>query len=446
LVDAVLAAGDELGAGVFLVGGPVRDLLLGRAMRDVDLLVEPPEGRTSAGAPRLARAVAGRGDRVVSHDRFGTVKLQTAGGSLDLATTRAEHYSAPGALPTVAPGSLLQDLQRRDFTLNALAIPLNGVARRGRAGIVDPGEGLADLEARLLRVFHPRSFHDDPTRALRAARLAPRLGVRLARGSRAALRSALRDGAFGAVSGERYRAELEKLFADPLLGLDPAAALATLQEWHVLAALEPGLALPPAGRAPLRRLGRDLRVLPPALEDVRPWLAGLLVWLAPLDASLRRRTLTRLAVRGDAARRIGAYPRWRQATLRRLARVRGRGAADQLLRRVQPEELLALAASAERPLRGRVMRHLAEDRQVKLPVDGDDLLELGLRGAAVGNALDGIRVAVLDRRVRDRSEALALAQELGRRKSAAPGGKRSPPDGNRSPSRGASPDGKRPRS
>ncbi len=409
LVDAVLAEAERCGAGVSLVGGPVRDYLLSRPLRDVDLIVEP-EG--AVGALELARAAAAPEVRIVAHDRFGTVRLETLETVVDLATVRSESYPHPGALPAVSSGSLEQDLRRRDFTVNALAAPLSSAARRGRPALLDVATGGADLEAKLLRIFHPRSFHDDPTRALRAARLAPRLGFTLTRGSLRALRSALRDGAFGAVSGERFRAEFEKLFADAVQDLDPAAALRLLASWHVLPALEPGLGLGRESVAPLRRLGRAVARPPWRPLRLRPWLAGLMVWLAPLDASLRRRALRRLAVTGEAAKAVEGFPRARDAWLRQLSRSRGRGAIDAALRGADDELLLALFAWAPPNLRRRIERFAREDRFAEINVSGDDLVAIGLRGPAVGRALARLRAAYLDRRVRTREEALALAREL----------------------------------
>jgi len=410
----LLEVADRRGIAVHLVGGPVRDLLLGRPLRDVDLVVEPTRGG-EIGARELAAEAAPAGARIVSHDRFRTVTLEVGGAALDLATVRAEQYPAPGALPVVRPGTLEEDLRRRDFTVNGLALPLSRAARRGRPPLVDPGSGLRDLEARQLRIFHERSFHDDPTRALRAARLVPRLGFCVTRSTRAALRGALRDGAFAAVSGERYRAELDKLFADPSQGLDPAQALRLLHEWHVLAALEPGLGTPLEARVPLRRLGRMLADPPWPLLPLRPWLAGCMVWLAPLEAGLRRRTLRRLAVQGEPARRVGRFPAERERWLRKLARARGRGPTDAALQGVAEEELLALVAWAPAGIRRRILRYASDDRHVSLPLGGEDLVALGLSGPAVGRALARVRVAVLDRTVRSRQEALDLAREIARR-------------------------------
>ncbi len=412
IVKRVLESAEGRGFAVHLVGGPVRDLLLGLPVRDVDLLVEPRDG---AGAPELAACAAWAGTRAVAHERFATARLEAPEGGLDLATARTESYAHPGALPEVAPGTLEQDLRRRDFSVNALAIPLTRAAARGRPPVVDVVGGLDDLAGRRLRVLHAGSFHDDPTRALRAARLAPRLGFRLARDSLGRLRAALRDGAFGRVSGERLRREIEKLFEDAALGEGPARALRLLADWHVLGVVEPGLELPAQAAQPLQRLGRVLREPPWPLERVRPWVPGVALWLAPLAPALRRRALRRFSVRGDVARRITEHPRLRDRALRAVGRARGRGEIDRVLGELGEEDLVAFFASAPAQLRRRIVRYAAEDRARRTPLGGADLVGLGLAGPDVGRALARVRAAYLDGRVRSREEALALAGELARR-------------------------------
>jgi tRNA nucleotidyltransferase (CCA-adding enzyme) len=413
LLDAVLAAADARETPVYLVGGPVRDLLLGRGLRDLDLLVDP---RAGVDAAALARAAAGADARVVAHERFGTVSLARGEAQLDLASARRESYAHPGALPNVEAGSLAEDLQRRDFSVNALALPLSAAARAAHGGLVDADDGVADLAERRLRVLHARSFHDDPTRALRAARLSARLGFSLSRDSRSALRSALRDGAFGRVSGERLRREIAKLFEDAALGLDAALALRLLHEWHVLGALEPGLALERPAAAPLRRLARGVAQPPWPAARWRPWQSGLALWLAPLAPDLRRRALRRFAVRGEPARRVADFPKARDAVLRALARARGRGAVDALLAGLDEETLHALYAAAPPAERRRILRWATQDRGRRPPVTGDDLVAHGLAGPAVGRALARIRAAWLDGALGSRDEALALALEVSRRR------------------------------
>ncbi|MGH0032320.1 MAG: hypothetical protein ACQGVC_21210 [Myxococcota bacterium] len=410
LVRRVLEAAEASGCGVHLVGGPVRDWLLERPLRDVDLLVEPGE----PSAADLARAAAPPDAEIEVHERFGTVVLRGGGGVVDLAGSRRETYEHPGALPVVEPAPLEEDLWRRDFSVNAVALPLSKAARARHAGIVDPTGGLEDLSKRSLRVLHPQSFRDDPTRALRAARLAPRLGFSVSRASRTSLRGALREGAFGRVSGERMRRELQKLFQDAELGLDPARALRLLSDWHVLGALEPGLVFDKKASAALRRVGRAVAEPPWRAARWRAWATGFAVWLAPLPPPLRRRALRRVAVRGGVAERIVQMPRVRDRALRALARGRGRGPVHAALRDLPEEELHALHAWAEPALRRRIARYAAEDRHRRLPINGQDLAALGLAGPTLGRALERVRLAFLDGAVKTREEALALAAEVAR--------------------------------
>ncbi len=142
LLDSVLDAAESRGLAVYAVGGPVRDLLLGKTIHDVDLLLETGD------AVALATLAAPPDARVTRHDRFGTVRLQLGSASaIDLSVARRETYAHVGALPRVEPGSLEEDLARRDFTVNALALPLSSHAKREHSGIVDLADGIADLAA-----------------------------------------------------------------------------------------------------------------------------------------------------------------------------------------------------------------------------------------------------------------------------------------------------------
>jgi len=397
---------------IHLVGGPVRDLLLGRPLTDVDL-------RVPSGALDLAKALCdaknGADLRYEAHDRFGTVRIESATAAIDVATLRHETYATPGALPDVVAGTLEQDARRRDFSVNALHVPLNGTDPSSRQPIVDFEGGLADLERRTLRILHPQSFHDDPTRAFRAARFAARLGFRLDRSSRAALRDALRDGAFGGVSGERFRRELQLIFAEADRGVPSGKVLRSLSDWHVLGALEPGLILAPDRALPLRRLSKSIAQPDWSAPKWKGWIAGLSIWLAPLPAALRRRALERFSIRGEQAKRIVAFGRNADRMLKSLARARGRGAVDALLAPLPEETVQALYALADVAVRRRILRWGAEDRRRRAPVSGGDLVEIGLQGEDVGQALARIRAAFLDGELLNREEALALAAEIARR-------------------------------
>lgn len=152
------------GGRIYLVGGVVRDVLTGRIFDDIDLV-------TDGEAAALALSLA---DDALIHERFGTAEVMVNGRHIDIATTRQETYTFPGALPDVSPASIVEDLGRRDFTVNAMAVALDAPGV-----LLDPHGGEADLEREVLRVLHADSFSDDPTRALRASRYAAGLGFAL---------------------------------------------------------------------------------------------------------------------------------------------------------------------------------------------------------------------------------------------------------------------------
>jgi tRNA nucleotidyltransferase (CCA-adding enzyme) len=234
---------EERRMALYIVGGFVRDLLLGAQSADFDLVVE-------GDAIRLAEDLAlAFGGRVVSHRRFGTAKwrlrpdhpaLREALGSavadmpasLDLVTARTEFYAHPSALPSIERGSIKLDLHRRDFTINTLALRLDG---RHSGQLLDPWGGGRDLQEGVVRVLHSLSFVEDPTRALRAVRLERRLGFRIEPRTLGLLRQArpLLD----RVSGERVQGELELIFEEP----KAEAILARLQELDLLGAIHPAL-------------------------------------------------------------------------------------------------------------------------------------------------------------------------------------------------------------
>jgi tRNA nucleotidyltransferase/poly(A) polymerase len=237
-LQAVLAAAGraaaEAGESVFLVGGTVRDLLLGRSHRDVDLAVEAGPGDAAGLAGRLAHLPGWRG--VALHGRFGTATLLAPGElRVDVASTRRERYPVAGALPVVETGAPLpEDLGRRDFTVHAMARP---VAADGALGaLVDPHGGERDLGARSLRLLHPRSLADDPTRIFRAARYAARLSFRPDPGFDEALALSIGAGAWRNVSGDRLRRSLEEVLAEDGF----AAAVGWLSGVGALSLLVPG--------------------------------------------------------------------------------------------------------------------------------------------------------------------------------------------------------------
>lgn len=313
-------------APVYLVGGAVRDLLLDRGRSDIDLVVV-------GDAVALGAAL---GAEAIAHERFATAKARLDGHEVDIAATRSEAYPRPGALPEVKPAADIEtDLRRRDFTINAMAIPLAGEPR-----LIDPHGGLGDLEAGLLRVLHPGSFVDDPTRALRAARYAARFGFDLERETEKLLRAA----DLTTVSLDRRRADLLRLASEP----EAPRGFELLARWGLVEPRPDGVELS-------RRVG-ELLSAPPWVGSAERGEAVLAAALGPVGEEERL-----AAERPDRPSAAVELARARDPIVLILARALGANWLD---------------------------RYLLEWRHVKLEIDGDDLIAAGVpQGPALGRGL-----------------------------------------------------------
>ena len=379
------AAANE-GVELWLVGGPVRDALLGRPVLDLDLTSEAPAAELG---PRLAERLGGT---CGARSAFGTVKLRLGGRTLDLATARAEVYPYPAALPAiVAQADIADDLARRDFGINAMSASLHP-QRFGE--LLDTQGGVNDLHAGVVRVLHRASFRNDPTRLFRAARYVSRLGFRLDAATRGQLRRNLPH--VDALSAARVRREIERLLAEQ----DAARALLTAVRLGVLSAVEEGLAMPEVRAALKRADTRGLRGLA---------LLGALTWPLPaerVDAFSERIGVTRRQsqVMHAVVRLHEAEPRLAAAERpSRVSRVVG----------VAPREAVEAAsvATTSPAARRNLARYLAASRR-RSPLDGHDLLALGVPpGPAIGAMLTTLRNAVLDGVVRTRAQAERFVRE-----------------------------------
>ena len=216
-------------APLYLIGGCVRDILLGRPSQDIDVVLEGACETIVRAAAKLYKA------KLVSHPQFLTHTIQLKGGRrLDIATARTETYAEPAALPVVEPASLQEDLYRRDFSINAIALSLN---QTDFGHVWDPFGGVEDLQAKKIRVLHSQSFRDDPTRIFRAARFAGRFGYELEWRTREWLTEAVSQQLPARLSGARLREELIPL----LMEKDPRPAFRLLSQWSALSFLVPNL-------------------------------------------------------------------------------------------------------------------------------------------------------------------------------------------------------------
>jgi tRNA nucleotidyltransferase (CCA-adding enzyme) len=372
------------GPGVALVGGAVRDLLIDREPAELDLVVEGDPGRL----------IATLGGTAKWHDRFGTSTVRLDGFRYDIARARQETYARPGALPDVAPATLDEDLLRRDFAVNAIAIRLNGP----RAGQLSSAPcALEDLEARVLRVLHEHSFIDDPTRLFRLCRYASRLGFAIESRTAELARAAVREHALDTVSGSRVGTELRLLAREG----DPIAALRSLHEIRLDVEIDPAFGIEDPALAE-RALGllaaapearRDQLALAVAMMRIRPQtLSGLLEGLA-FDAADRDAILAAATRAQPLARALSDAKRPSE-----IAAAVG-GAAPELV-------ALAGALGPADQARAWLERH----RHVGLEIDGRDLLAAGVReGPAIGAGLRAALLAKLDGRAAGREQELAEA-------------------------------------
>lgn len=380
------------------VGGGVRDLLLGRSSLDLDLVLE---GDLEAFARDLA---ARSGARARSLSRFLTVTLTlTDGTRLDLVRARRESYRGAAALPEVEAASLREDLNRRDFTINAIAVRLTPRGRRGE--LVDPLGGRDDLAGARLRVLHGRSFEDDPSRLLRGLRFALRFGFHLEPETAELARAAAAGPACAALSGARLARELRLLFVDhSALG----QAIGGLSEWRLLAAFMPGLVGADAARRAAALAGDLLAAaarLRPAAATLDGWRLGLLALAGPLEVEARLRLAARLALNAAERELVVAGPTRAETAADRL-RADGLAAhqAEALLAPLSPEELVLVAAQGGAS-ESWVARYLSELRRLRLRVSAGDLLAAGAApGPALGGALRALRAARLDGEIGPESE------------------------------------------
>jgi tRNA nucleotidyltransferase (CCA-adding enzyme) len=399
LLDLAAARDD-----VELVGGAVRDLLLGRTPRELDIVVGGDRQTFVQAAPLFARDLADRLGVLAGaneHERFGTALVEWDGGRIDVATRRAESYSAPGALPEVRAGTEQKDLERRDFTVNAIAVRLGG-ARRGEVRAVR--DALSDLKAYRLRVLHEQSFNDDPTRLLRLARYAARLGFEIETHTATLARAAVGTRALDTVSGARIGAELNLALDET----DAVAALAAMDELGVLHALHPQL------RFERPVLEATLALLP---ADARPDLALLAALMLPLALRAQGDPRAEIVVlldrfdcpagdRDRVAAAVCAVPR----LVEQLPIIELPSELRAAARHV-PLEGVALAGALAGE--GRAKQWLQETRHIALEIAGNDLLAAGLsEGPEIGRRLEMVLKLRLDGELGGGREAeLAAALE-----------------------------------
>jgi tRNA nucleotidyltransferase (CCA-adding enzyme) len=410
---------EQRGWQLYLVGGAVRDLLIAKpdgalVTADIDLVVdgfhESVEESEVPVAVAVAQALQQRypGSRVQVHGQFQTAAIlwhrdpELDSLAIDIATARTEFYPYPAANPEVEASSIRQDLYRRDFTINALALRLTAPGE-----ILDFFGGLRDLEAQLIRVLHPNSLIEDPTRIYRAVRFAVRLGFALEGQTEGYIRYAIASGVYQRYQTEkapalqtRLKQEIKYILQTPYW----KAAVQKLSELGALSCIHPDLQLTDRLGWRLRMGDRWLRVLDSACPR---WELLLDILLSALEPEPRRQTAERLQLAEESLERLGKLAAWERAI-----DLDPNAKPSQIVQLLSPYSLptlVLLATTQSRPVRRQIWRYLTDWRHLRAPIDGNDLKALGYPpGRQYKPILDALLSARLDGQILTRAEAEAF--------------------------------------
>jgi len=377
------------GIPVYLVGGPVRDAVLDVPANDLDFVL-------IGDAPALAAELAEElGGNVTIHPRFRTATVEIEGDRVDVVTARKETYQFPGSLPKVSASGLEDDLARRDFSINAMAVPLAG----DNPEVIDHHGGLNDVTAKVIRTLHPVSFADDPTRIFRAVRYGERLGFQIDRDSLPDLKEAIAAGYVDAVSGDRLRHEFEKIFEE----LHAARMLLRAIELGALAAVHPALS---DGQALTRLIGGNGTGTGP-----NDYLAALVFSSLASDGDAVSR---RLNLPADWSRLVRDTIALRESEALLSAPSVRASAVYQTLNGLDTDAIAASVRLSQNPEVAVLLRRFLDEWRLVTPIlTGDDLLAMGVpSGVNIGEILRELHSAKLDGLVGSVDAERALVDQI----------------------------------
>jgi tRNA nucleotidyltransferase (CCA-adding enzyme) len=395
----------KLGCKSYLVGGCVRDLILKRKNFDLDISVE---GDGINFANTLASCINAK---VVRHQRFGTATvISPEGFKIDVASCRKEYYSKPAMLPEVVKGDIKDDLSRRDFTINAVAIE---IYPETEAGIIDFFGGYSDILRKKIRVLHERSFIDDPTRILRAIRFEQRFGFNIERNTLRLIKEAVLLGMFQKLSPHRLRDELILIFKEET-ALEAIHRIEELVGWDVLI---PGIKL---NKRKITLLNSVKRVILwynkefPHKRKLDSWLMYMICLLDGATKSKIDSFLNRFSFKRGERKRILSYV-IKEKKLRKTLRKKLK--PSKVYMHLQPLSyeviLLLLAKSKDKNIKKNIEDFLKIYNNVRLKISGKDLKELGIsEGPDYQTILKKLLYAKLDRGINTKEKELSFVRSL----------------------------------
>ncbi|HLD69955.1 MAG TPA: CCA tRNA nucleotidyltransferase, partial [Candidatus Omnitrophota bacterium] len=404
LVMSVCLAARLAGAKAYLVGGVVRDLILNQGHDDLDVVVEGDVSETAKAVSLKLNA------RLVQHHQFKTATvILEDNGRLDFACARKEAYPHPGSLPVVSGGSLNEDLFRRDFTINAMAISIND-GDFGR--LIDPYGGFDDIKDGKVRILHEKSFLDDPTRILRAVRFEQRFDFRIESKTLRLLKEAIKMNVFKSISAQRYAAEFKKILneKDVYVTLKRLSRLGGLREiseteklpWPKLKVLQKNI------------LKGQIQINPEIDTQIKQWF---LYWLC-IAGNFSRKEISRLLKKfsftKEEQKALAGLPQVKE-TMKFLSgkKVKRSDVYSLLKGRPLPLAVYAYLTADNKMIKNRIKKFLNADIYANLDINGDDLKQMGVHsGEKIGQTLKKCLLVKIDKGIKSKREELRVAREI----------------------------------
>lgn len=402
IIKAVGREADRRRIPAYLVGGIVRDIILQRRKGDIDIVVKADALSFAREMAKILKA------QVKVYGQFGTATLELPGGGrLDIATARKEWYPHSGSLPKVCGGTLQDDLYRRDFTINAMAVSLN---KDSFGELIDEFGGRRDLKGKKVRVLHDRSFLDDPTRILRAVRFEQRFGFRIERRTLRLLKEAVDNDVMRNVKPPRYFAEFKKMLSES----DPLPCLKRLNDLERLRFMDPRMRLDIPSLKKIHGRWPLLKEKFPFYSACPAWLIYFMAVVEPLEGPRLDAALHKFPLRKDEKQSILQVQKKGDLTRRLLAFSLTRSQVCGMLRPLSPAAIFYWRAGTPfRRIEKRLDAYAGRDALIRLEINGDDLKRMGAgSGRDIGRILSRVLEMKIDRRIVNKKEELDAARTL----------------------------------
>ncbi len=402
---------EEMGYGVYLVGGSVRDLLMRRPSPDIDIVVE---GDGIAFAQKLASKIDGK---VIPHPRFATAKIlkeikkngEIKSFYIDIATARTEYYESPAALPKVETSSIKKDLYRRDFTINALAVKLNS---KDFGLLIDFFGGQRDIKDKKIRVLHNLSFVEDPTRAIRAIRFSEKLGFKISKHTENLIKLAVKMSIFEKLKGPRLYEELILLLKETL----PHHSIKRLDDYGLLKILHPSLEEKKL-YSDLARAYETVQAIELLFlrEKYRKEFIYLMVILWNLKDHERQEFLQRICIPENIKKEVIENIISAEKALKAFPSEESPVEIYTALKPLSIETIILMMVYAQNQQRKAISFYLTKLKEIKPLLRGEDLKTLGIPpGPAYKKIFDEILKEKLQGRLLSKEEEMEFAKKLGK--------------------------------